>query len=564
MKTHACILALVLATLSAPILAHAQSVDFVRQDVLVDVAASPLHVEVSLRVVATERAEALAILNPSIELQSLEVDGEPVDTEPDGTYPDYVSWASWPEPLEPGDEAVIRMVLDGEPRCSSPFVQGDVCAREDDETMLLPSSGAMAWTFVNLFGTDPFTSTVTVRAPETHEVAAGQGAPRSIVDGGDGTRTWTFSADVPTEQLAVYTRAAAHVRVDGEIPVVGVAEDRGDNLAVLADIAAAAAEVLPIHQARYGDAGLDELHLLTFSSRTAFGGMGLYGNILLFDGILDDAYEYLRVQGVAHETAHTWWGGRASAASYEEGPFFNEAFAEYSAWAALGQLHGDDVRTGGARMNAVWYMFGRPGDDDIAVLDPSVADSPLYVYVTYHKASVVLRTLEEGAGAEAFQRALAALITRGPGGLSIEALVDEVQTESGWDATATLDEWLRAPGFPTITAAGSEDGSAVGLAVEGDFAMRLPAMVHRADGARDPVILEATEGAQDVSLPPGSPPLRIELDPRWTHVRLVVPSVPGDVSLDGVVDAIDLVDVARHRGGAMPAERRVDGAYDPL
>jgi len=102
--------------------------------------------------------------------------GEVLETTPDQDYPDFVSWASLPETLEEGDEAEMRMVLDGEPDCVSPFVQGAVCVVSDDETMLMPTSAAMSWTFMNLFETfDPYTSTVTVRAPESHEVAAGQG-----------------------------------------------------------------------------------------------------------------------------------------------------------------------------------------------------------------------------------------------------------------------------------------------------------------------------------------------------------------------------------------------------
>lgn len=548
----------------SPVTALAQSLDFLDQRVTVDVAADPLHVDVELRVRATERADALAFFVPSIELVSIDVGGEALDVEPDETYPDFVLWATLPEPLEEGDEAVVHMVLDGDPRCSAPG-QGSVCTRRDDETMLLPSSTEMAWAFVDLFGSDPFTASVTVRAPADHLVAAGQGAARSIVDGDDGTRTWTFGADVPTEQLAVYTRAAASVTVDGPLPVLGVTNDEDDRLALMEGLAQTAADLLPIHEARYGDLGVDEFHLLTFSDRTAFAGMGLFGNVLLFDAILDAPYEYLREQGIAHETAHSWWGGLASAEAYEEAGFFNEAFAEFSAWAALGELRGDDVRTSGVRMSAVWYMLRRPDlGDDIAPLDPAVLESDLYVFVTYHKASVFLRTLEEAAGPEAFTRALARFAARGAGGLSTDALAEDVLAESGWDPTDTIDQWLRAPGFPEVTAGLAEGGGALALDVQGDFSFRLPVVLHRADGTREEVVVDAAEGASDAALPDGAPPVRIELDPRWTLVRLVRPALPGDVSLDGVVDAIDLVDVALRQGGELPEERRVDGAYDPL
>ena len=54
----------------------------------------------------------------------------------------------------------------------------------------------------------------------------------------------------------------------------------------------------------------------------------------------------------------------------------------------------------------------------------------------------------------------------------------------------------------------------------------------------------------------------IQLDPEWTSVREIASS--GDVSFDGAVDGIDLVEVALRIGAYLPSERRRDGGYDPL
>ena len=67
------------------------------------------------------------------------------------------------------------------------------------------------------------------------------------------------------------------------------------------------------------------------------------------------------MQGAAHETAHTWWGGLASAEG-DDG-FVHEPLAEYAAWRALGALQGDAARTSGVRMNALWYMLGMSADE---------------------------------------------------------------------------------------------------------------------------------------------------------------------------------------------------------
>ena len=47
-------------------------------------------------------------------------------------------------------------------------------------------------------------------------------------------------------------------------------------------------------------------------------------------------------------------------------------------------------------------------------------------------------------------------------------------------------------------------------------------------------------------------------------VRAVSPRVPGDVSLDGLKDAVDLMEIALRVGGRVPGARRQDGSYDPL
>jgi aminopeptidase N len=319
-------------------------------------------------------------------------------------------------------------------------------------------------------------------------------------------------------------------------------------------------------ESRYALLGLDEVHLLTFSEMTPFGGLGLLGNVYLHEFVLWDDFAYIREQGVAHELAHSWWGGLASSGVFHEAGFLAEAFAEYSAWWALGTLQGDDVRTSGARMNAVWYMFGRPGRDDIAVVDEGVLESELYVFVTYHKGSVVLRTLEERVGPEAFAEALRAFVARGGGGLSVDALSEDLQAASGVDVSSDVEQWLRRPGYPELVVATAETAEGVVLQVEaiGDFRFRLPLRIELDDGATIEEGIDVEPGTTEHVLEAGSRVVRVQADPRWTLVRRVTPAVDGDVTLDGRVDAADLIEIALHSGGALPEERRVDGRFDPL
>ena len=85
----------------------------------------------------------------------------------------------------------------------------------------------------------------------------------------------------------------------------------------------------------------------------------------------------------------------------------------------------------------------------------------------------------------------------------------------------------------------------------------------------DPETGESTE-AELVEVGPGSQSLDrtdsvlLEIDPDWTLVRQVRPAVQGDVTLDGRLDAADLIAIALRQGTSLPEERRRDGGYDPL
>ncbi|MEW5854464.1 MAG: M1 family aminopeptidase [Myxococcota bacterium] len=551
--------------LLCPVVAHA-ALDVERQDIHADISGSELVIDLQLTVRGDGESVDLALLKPSLPVTLLEVDGEVTSLQDDPDF-DVVSHVVWDTAPAADATTLVRLVMRGQPSCARNDGSGFVnCVFGPDETILAPPSVRFAWAYLGAFEVDLFTGTTVVVAPRELEVAAGQGAPTSVVDTGVGPRIWSFTVDIPTEVPVIYARGVQVVR-SGEAPVVaGYYVPGGAREQLMTHAVGLGAQVMDIYGATYGTIPLDEFRLMTVPENFPFGGLGVLGNVLLGDYVIGDL-DYLLEQGVSHELAHAWFGGVASCTSYEKG-FMQEATAEYSAWRALGELQGNAVRVAGVRMNTVWYMFRRPNNADIAVLDSQVEQSPLYVHVTYHKGSSVLRTLEEMAGKEALTQALRALITRGE--LTAGQLVAEINNATGRSILEEFSQWLLRTGHPTLTVssntrvAGSGYTVAVSVDSEGDFSYRLPLVVDLEDGTSVVDVADVEEGSNAFNISTGSRPVAVRVDPEWTLVRRVYPDVLGDVTLDGRVDAEDLMEVALFAGGYVPDERRVDGSYDPL
>jgi hypothetical protein len=218
------------------------------------------------------------------------------------------------------------------------------------------------------------------------------------------------------------------------------------------------------------------------------------------------------------------------------------------------------------RMNAVWYMYGRPNDHDLPIIDPALRDSDVFVHVTYHKGPLVVRAFEELVGEAAFTKALKLLVARGLGETSVAALIDDVMTTSNVDLSGPVQQWLMQTGFPHVAVGASVGNGLVSLELTNadPFHISLPVTIVYPSGAEDHTVLAIGAGTQIYELVLAEPPAEVRIDPAWTMVREVSPKQRGDVTLDGRVDGADLMAVALATGTALPEERRIDGGYDPL
>ncbi len=543
-----CLLLLVTLTTS---IVSAQSMDIVEQDVRVDVV-DTLRVEIDVTIRTETPTDVLLFPTFVSEITTLTVDGTDASFAPHRDYPDQVVEVTLPEGGVAGAEFEINIVMEGPVVCSRGARPGSTwCWHNADET-ILPGAGA-AWYVSNLFQADAFVGSVEVRAPSDFVVYAGQGSATEILDEG-ATGLWRFDVNTATELLGLYAGTADVVTGEG-FPFDVVHHADRDDAAKVRQLADLGAQLYPLYADYFGVLPTERAQIILVPRNFAVGGLGVMGSPFLGEYVVGE-FDYLLEQGAGHELAHSWWGGIASAGIPSEGAFMQEAFAEYSAWRALGDLQGTDVRISGNRMNATFYMYRRPDDQDVAILAPRASEHAAYIHAAYHKGSQILRMLETRVGTEAFTAALQQFVGRGTGGLSVAGLVEEIEAASGENVRTALTPWLQSTGFPILTVSSNE------VTMDGDYDLRIPIRETFSDGTQDTRLADLTSGDQTLDRSTSS--VLLEVDPEWTCVREIRMRVPGDVTFDDRVDAADLMAIALREGTNLPETRRQDGGYDSL
>ncbi len=545
--------------------AHAQDVDLLEQDVFVDLATpDTTTVELQLRLLATGSLTRFSTANPAIPITSVLVNGMPGSAQPHAQYPDYLTDIVFPDTFAAGDTIAVSIQMSGTPSCGSSSLS---CIVTPDETLFTFPTPGRAWYHVDPFRVDPFAGSVELRVPVGFIAMAGHGELREVVAEGPQVERWAFDFLGPTEVFGGYaangTKVAA-IQSGSGFPTTALYPSQGVSIDEVTRAVEVTSRVLPVLVEHYGPLPIEAANLVTVPKGFAFGAMSTLGVVYVIE-VVFTTETYLVEQGMAHESAHFWWGNTATAERFEEGPFFGESMAEYAGWRALGALDGVAKRNAGMRMNAVWYMYRRPDDADMDVLAGD-QDNPAFVHVVYHKGPVVLRTLEAYVGSEAFGSVLKASLGLGIGGLSVDRLVEDVASATGIDVQPLVDQWLREQGFPRIAVTARPAGESSELSFDqASYALQVPVDLVDTHGARARHIVDLAPGVSTITLPlPAAALAAVEIDPEWTMVREIVSERAEDVTLDGTIDGADLLEVALRHGSHLPTKRRVDGAYDPL
>jgi aminopeptidase N len=261
--------------------------------------------------------------------------------------------------------------------------------------------------------------------------------------------------------------------------------------------------------------------LAHLQSATRFGGMENASEIFYSDaafrrGTMTDAL-------IAHETAHQWFG---DAVTEREWPhvWLSEGFATY--FAALWRRAASGDSAFRANMAAIRQTVL---DDSASVPRRPVIDTietdllALLNRNSYEKGAFVLHMLRQQVGEGAFHDALRAYFAHHKDATAVTAdLQAEMEEASNQKLQWFFDQWLRRPGYPTVTAVWSYDSGFHEVAVTarqddrfGTFRFPLTVVVVDSSGAmrRAVIPMTATTAPAQVRIPLAAAPAAVALDP---------------------------------------------------
>ncbi|MCB9521950.1 MAG: hypothetical protein H6702_01050 [Myxococcales bacterium] len=380
---------------------------------------------------------------------------------------------------------------------------------------------------------------------------SGVGAERGIIEA-PGRRIHQFETEqvtiLPALALGEFAPAAAEGRVQTFAPF---------NAPFSGTLAQLGVEVLEFYGDLYQPYPFSRL-AMTPISNDAGVAIGPQANIFLPEAFYyiapdDELWATVR-QTVAHEIGHQYFFNLVGILDAEEA-WLSEAFAEYSA------TRFDEARVGTAahrRTNAWTYLYSVPPELDEAVYGEAVRANPFYFEIIYLKGSSVLHTLRFRLGPELFDQAMRTYVAAFAGVLATTPeFRASLEMSLGTRLGPVFDQWLRQPGFPTLTVRAEparRDNAPVRFVVAQrspgqPFDGPLPVQVDRPGGEPylDVAALEGGEFAFEV--PDGQ---RLRVDPELTVVRRVRPEPAADVDLTGVVDGRDYLDALFWQGLAVP------------
>lgn len=374
---------------------------------------------------------------------------------------------------------------------------------------ILPGEASFNSYFLPNIARLPVTTTVTVTAPPGWKPIA-QGEKKTETKAADGSITAAYRNDMP---VCYQTIDAAPYTVTKRVV-------DGRTLSTY----------LLVNDTKFATACLDELecsmrwysqnfvpypytHYEVVQTKGQFGGaLEAYSFATFGPGTLPDT--------IAHELAHTWWGGVVPCAYTRS--MWNEGFAEYS----------DDLLH--RRLRKVERRRNTDLPDPRPRYGNSFAGVPLAAAhdtsdgrsesVGYGKGKLVMRVLEEQIGQEKMLNCLATFAKEHPHGEAAEwgefaAIVSRVTGEDyGW----FFRQWVSRAGLPTLHLANvtaKQNGD--GWTVEGDVTQSPPRY-----RLKLPVHLETKGTSVDAVLEVS------ETDGTGTHFVLRTPSAPVQITLD--------------------------------
>jgi aminopeptidase N len=375
---------------------------------------------------------------------------------------------------------------------------------------------------------DKATVTWRVRAPSSQTVVGnGRLVSSKVIDRSRTESVWREDRPIPVYLMVI--AAAPLVMFDLGDTACGLADHQRcvpqmvytapEQRAFAPGPFARAGEIVRFFASLVGPFPYEKLAHL--QSATRFGGMEnaseiFYSDAAFRSGTMTDAL-------IAHETAHQWFG---DAVTEREWPhvWLSEGFATY--FAALWRRAASGDSAFRVDMAAIRQTVL---DDSTSVTRRPVIDTietnllALLNRNSYEKGGFVLHMLRQQVGERAFHDALRAYFAHHKDGTAVTSdLQTEMERASNQRLQWFFDQWLRRPGYPTVTAAWSYDSAAHEVAVAvnqddrfGTFRFPLTVVVVDSSGSvrRAVIQMTATTAAAQVRIPLAATPAAVMLDP---------------------------------------------------
>jgi hypothetical protein len=408
----------------------------------------------------------------------------------------------------------------------------------------------------------PHTSTLHVRTPPGR-MAAAPGTPLGVTAAGPGWLRWSFEQSERTENGGF---AIADFRVTGGGPEASGAPwlrllTLPSFTANAPALLSSAAAMIDFFGEAFGAFPWSGLSLIQVANNFG-GGYAPLGGIFMLRNVFGAQPQGQGWTGwselAAHEIAHQWWGNLARPLSGAD-VSLSESLAEFSSCRyteetlqTRRQLIEDNLS----------YVYTVSAQDDRPLGSAAVYSSPAYVPIVYHKGAVVFDMLRLELGDAALLaglRAYAAAYDRDYA--RVADLRAALELATGADLGWFFAQWFVGKGRIDVELAAAVLPAAGGgyllrlrLAQLGAAPLRfkLPLRLTLADGTvRDEVVqVEPPEqgwvSLVELTLP--ARPLLVRPDPERRLLRRFNVLDGADVSLDGEVDGVDLVESAFRQG----------------
>lgn len=391
-------------------------------------------------------------------------------------------------------------------------------------------------------------------------VGAAAGIPQGSDELADGRKVWHFHQPEPTENCAFYMGNFQTLDAPGTetLPPMRVSMskyfDNAPNILQLMH------DVIGFYGTYFTPFPWKQLNMTQLEND--FGGgqsflSGIHANRDLFGDAPDDNGWLDSAELLAHEMGHQWWGNDVSPAGNGD-VALSESLAEFSACLFV-ETHLDTRHL--ELMDNVSYTFRVDSKTDAALGSAAVFQTSAYVDIVYHKGAVVLHMLRRQLGDEVMSKVLHAFTAQfGRDYASIEDLRVVAEQVSGQSLKWFFTQWFKQKGVMRAEVSSQllaqDDGSwKVRVLLHQPDAkpkqFRLNATLFYAKGDPLPLAVDVTPDAVGnavVEWTSPQRPVRVRLDPDRLLLRQFATGTPADVTLDGLTDGADFVDMALRVG----------------